>query len=445
MRFGTDGLRGPANAELTPELALRLGRAAARVMGLPKWYIGRDPRRSGPMLDGAVAAGLAAEGADVFDVGVMPTPGVAYLASIHDAGAVIVSASHNPWHDNGLKIFGRGGHKLDDATQAAIEATLDGLASVDPSGDPHNVGWVHRDLDARVEYVTMLVDTLDGRTLDGLRIVLDCGHGAASPVAGDAFRLAGASVEVMHAEPDGQNINDGVGSTDPRALARRVVESGASLGLAFDGDADRLIAVDASGNTVDGDRLLCLFAIDLDRRQQLCDRTLVVTVMSNLGLHRAMQERGINVEVTPVGDRYVLEALAAGNWSLGGEQSGHLVFTSHATTGDGILAGLLLSDLVARSNGDLGRMASEVMETVPQLLVNVATRVRPEDPAADLEGEIEAASRELGSGGRVLVRSSGTEPLVRVMVESTSAELARAIADRLEEAVCARYGMADTV
>ncbi|MCB0989354.1 MAG: phosphoglucosamine mutase [Acidimicrobiales bacterium] len=442
MRFGTDGLRGPANSELTPELALRLGRAAARVIDAPRWFVARDPRRSGPMLDGAVASGLAAEGVDVFDVGVMPTPGVAYLAAAHDAAAVMVSASHNPWYDNGLKIFGRGGLKLDDQTQSTIERVLAGLAGAEVAGDPKAVGWIHRDHDSLGQYRQMLLGALESRSLAGLDIVIDCGHGAASPLAGELFRAAGADVEVLHDHPDGRNINDGVGSTNPSPLAARVVASGADLGLALDGDADRLIAVDARGNIVDGDRLLCMFALDLAERGMLAENTLVVTVMSNLGLHRSMARHGIDVAVTPVGDRHVLEALATGGWSLGGEQSGHIVFADLATTGDGLLAGLLLSDLIVRSGRPLGEMATEVMTTVPQLLVNIETAVRPDDPAGDLASEIATAEQLLGSDGRVLVRSSGTEPLVRIMVESTTAEIAQRAADGLSEAVRERYGVA---
>ncbi len=443
MRFGTDGLRGRANADLTPELALRFGRAAARSIGASRWYIARDTRQSGPMLAAAVAAGLAAEGVDVVDLGVAATPVAAFLAREPGSAAVVVSASHNPWPDNGLKLFAPGGHKLSDAVQNDIEQLLDEFAATAPSGEATAVGWIVAPTTGLLDrYIDDVVAATAGRSLTGLKVVLDCGHGAAVCTAPAIFERLGADVTVLHAAPDGRNINDAVGSTDPTVLAAEVVRLGADIGLAFDGDADRVIAVDELGAVVDGDRLLGLFAVDLAERDLLSDNTLVVTVMSNLGLHRAMAARGIEVLVTPVGDRHVLEAMANGGLALGGEQSGHLVFGDFATTGDGVLAGVLLCDLVHRARTSFGSLASAVMEHVPQLLVNVPTAVRPDDPAADLATELRQAADRLRGNGRVLVRSSGTEPLVRVMVEATELELAHSVTDGLVTAVIERYGSA---
>lgn len=439
MRFGTDGLRGPANSELTPELATALGRAAARTIDATTWFVARDTRRSGPMLAAAVAAGIASEGHDVRDLGVAPTP-VAADAARAGGASIVVSASHNPWPDNGLKVFAPGGRKLTDAEQSSIEALLAPGALDEVSRSSLQVGEVGV-ADAPIDaYVDRVVAAVDGRRLDGLRVVVDCGHGAAVRTAARAFTALGADAELIHVAPDGTNINDGVGSTDTGRLADAVRSSGAHLGVAFDGDADRLIAIDEHGSEVDGDRLLAMFALDLAAHGRLSGDTLVVTVMSNLGLHRAMRDAGVRVEVTPVGDRHVLEAMAAGSFSLGGEQSGHLVFADHATTGDGLLAAVLLCDLVRRDGRPLSEMASSVLERVPQLLVNVRTAVRPDDPAGDLADVIERATSELGDEGRVLVRSSGTEPLVRVMVEAPDVQQAERLADEISAAVLDRYG-----
>ncbi len=442
MRFGTDGLRGPANSELTPELAMALGRAAARTIDASVWYVARDTRRSGPMLAAALAAGLASEGCDVCDLGVAPTP-VAADAARAGGASVVVSASHNPWPDNGLKVFAPGGRKLSDAEQASIERLLvpGALDTAERSSlEVGTVDVVAAPIDA---YLDRIAAAVDGRRLDGLRVVVDCGHGAAVRTAAPAFNALGADAVLIHDQPDGRNINDGVGSTDTARLAATVREQGARLGVAFDGDADRLIAIDERGDEVDGDRLLAMFAIDLAAQGRLASGTLVVTVMSNLGLHRAMRDAGIDVAVTPVGDRHVLEAMADGSFSLGGEQSGHLVFADHATTGDGLLAALLLCDLVVRDGRPLSVMASSVLERVPQLLVNVRTAVRPDDPAGDLAELIAGAETELGDEGRVLVRASGTEPLVRVMVEAADVQQAQRLADEISAAVLVRYGAPD--
>ena len=440
LRFGTDGLRGRANVELTAELALRLGRAAAQVLGSGTWYIGRDTRRSGPMLEGAVAAGLAAEGADVRLLGVLPTPAIARLGLLDDACGVVVSASHNPWEDNGLKLFGPGGRKLDAATEAAIESRLDALESAVPIGRAESVGSITRVDDGAARYVDSVVGALEGRTLEGMSVVVDCGQGAATPVAGLALTRLGANVLVMHDQPDGRNINEGVGSIDPASMAQAVLSTGADIGLAFDGDADRLIAVDDLGNVVDGDRLMCLFALDLRRRDRLRHNMLVVTVMSNVGLQRAMADAGIDVEVTPVGDRHVLEALQIGNYSFGGEQSGHLIFADLVPTGDGLLAAAMLADLVKRSERPLSGLADDVMTAVPQVLINVRVANRASNIAEELAKELLGAERTVGRSGRVLLRSSGTEPLIRVMVEAENEDLADAVAQNLASEVVRRYG-----
>jgi phosphoglucosamine mutase len=473
LRFGTDGVRGLAGADLTPELALALGRVAAGVLGTRRgagsfeagrFVVGRDTRRSGPMLLAAFTAGLAAAGADVLDVGVMPTPGVASLASSYHAPGAVISASHNPFADNGIKLFGAGGLKLDDAVEAEIERRLDlvvgtAFAGSAPSGAVGSVpagatpivgapivggsvGTVSYDAGAVAWYRSRLTAHLAGRRLEGVRVVLDCGNGAASVVAAEVFDAAGADVvEALSITPDGININDRCGSTDTTALARSVVTHGADIGLAFDGDADRIIAIDGHGRTVDGDRLLALFATDLRRRGLLAQDTVVVTVMTNLGFHRAMAAERISVHATPVGDRHVLAALDANDWSLGGEQSGHLVFRDLATTGDGVLSGLLLVDLVKRAGLPLADLAGAVMERFPQILRNVAVAGRDElGTAAGVWAEVAAVEAELGSSGRVLLRPSGTEHLIRVMVEASTEESAASAADRLVSAVRCALG-----
>ncbi|MDQ6838273.1 MAG: phosphoglucosamine mutase, partial [Actinomycetota bacterium] len=338
-----------AGSELTPELVLALGRAACRVVSgdSPLWLVGRDTRRSGPMLGAALASGLTAEGADVVDLGVVPTPAVAAMAAAWGAAAAMVSASHNPYADNGIKLFGPGGCKLDDNTEALVEAELASLVAEDRNRLRRHgpgVGTLRGEAQAASWYQDRIIEVgLDGRRLAGIRVALDCANGAASAVAPAVLAAAGADVvAVVGAEPDGRNINASCGSTDPSKLSAAVVAEGADVGLAFDGDADRLIAVDGTGGVIDGDRLLAIFAADLRHRGRLRDDTVVVTVMSNLGFHRAMAAEGIAVHQTGVGDRLVLAALEEGNWSLGGEQSGHIIFADLATTGDGILAGVVL-------------------------------------------------------------------------------------------------------
>jgi len=446
LRFGTDGVRGLANVELTPELALALGRAAARVFGADRPFVlARDTRRSGPMLEAALAAGLAAEGADVVLAGVLPTPGAAYLSQFRDCPAAVLSASHNPFPDNGIKFFVRGGRKLTDEVEARLEAELDAiLAGRSPArrveGAAVGTSQVHDG--AAMEYATHLISLLDGRRLDGLRVVVDCANGAATVAAPWALQRLGAKVDVIGigAHPDGTNINAGCGSTHPGPLQAEVVATGAAAGLAFDGDADRLVAVDERGGLVDGDHVLAIAALDLRARGRLRHDTVVATVMANFGFHRAMAAEGIRVETTPVGDRSVLLAMEAGGFSLGGEQSGHLIFGDLATTGDGLLSGLVLLDVLARSGRPLSELASVVVK-LPQVLrnVRVADRAGLADAAA-FWAEVAAVEAELGDGGRVLVRPSGTEPLVRIMVEAASEEAAERYADRLEASLTAALG-----
>jgi phosphoglucosamine mutase len=392
--------------------------------------VGRDTRESGPWLESAFAAGVAAEGIAVELLGVLPTPGVAWLAAEARVPAAMISASHNPFHDNGIKLFGAGGRKLADDIEARLEADL--LAASTPV---ETVGEIrHGEDDGRARYVDHLVRTIESRSL-GLSVVVDCANGASSVTAADALRRLGCTVDVLFASPDGRNINDGCGSTHPETLQARVVELGADLGLAFDGDADRVLAVDHTGRLVDGDHLLAMFAIDLAERGALRDDTVVVTVMTNLGFRLAMAERGIRVVETNVGDRYVLEALDAEQLTLGGEQSGHVIFRELATTGDGVLTGIQLLDLVHRSSRPLADLATDAMTSLPQVLRNVRVEQRGLDVSAAIAADLASVEAELGDHGRVLIRPSGTEPLVRVMVEAPAAELAEAAAARLVAAV----------
>jgi phosphoglucosamine mutase len=436
VRFGTDGVRGVANAELSAELVLALGRAAARVMPATAFVVGRDTRRSGPMLQAALSAGLAGEGADVIDVGVVPTPAIAWLSATRNIPGGVVSASHNPFADNGIKLFARGGVKLSAQDEATIEEELDRI--LDPTvrgprnAEGYGVGRLITESGVIDAYVDHLVSLLEGRRLDGLRMVVDSANGAASGVARRLYEHLGAQVVPIGCDPDGSNINAGCGSTDTDALARAVIEHGADLGLALDGDADRLLAVDADGVVVGGDELLALFTVDLADRGRLAGNTVVVTVMTNLGFRLAMDERGIKVKETPVGDRHVLAALDADGLSLGGEQSGHIIFRRSSTTGDGLLTGLVLSDLMIRSGKSLAALLDGLMTRVPQVLVNVSVPDTELLVGADAVWSAVAEEEErLGGDGRILLRPSGTEPLVRIMVEATGDGVAEAIARRL--------------
>jgi len=438
--FGTDGVRGLANSELTPELALSVAAAAARVLAehdsthRPVAVVGRDPRASGEMLQAAVSAGLTSAGADVMLLGVLPTPAVAHL--VGELGAdlgVMISASHNPMPDNGIKLFAAGGHKLPDLIEDEIEAHV-GAAFSRPTGA--GVGRVYDISDSLDRYITHLLKSIPHR-LDGVRVVVDCANGAAWAAAPQAYREAGAEVIAIHALPDGENINDGCGSTHLDGLREAVLAEGAALGIAHDGDADRCLAVDAEGNVVDGDQIMAVLALAMKESGQLVEDTLVATVMSNLGLHLAMRDNGVALRTTAVGDRYVLEELRQGGLSLGGEQSGHVVLPAHATTGDGLLTAMLLMARLAETGRPLAELAG-VMTRLPQVLVNVKVAdkaaVATSASVSEAVAEVEA---ELGETGRVLLRPSGTEQLVRVMVEAPSHEVAEAAAQRLVGVVSA--------
>ncbi len=454
--FGTDGVRGLANADLTPELALRLATAAAQVLGerrgsasvagpgvgssgprhpsprRPLAVVGRDPRASGEMLEAAVAAGLASAGADVVLLGVLPTPAVAFLTADMSADlGVVISASHNAMPDNGIKIFAAGGLKLDDADEDAIERRMQNPGPL-PTGD--GVGRITIADDADRRYLDHLLIATPN-PLTGLRVVVDCAHGAASRIAPEVYRRAGAEVIVIGGSPDGLNINAGVGSTYLAGLREAVVSEGADLGIAHDGDADRCLAVAADGTDVDGDVILALLAISLKERGRLEQDTVVATVMANIGFHQAMAKAGITVRTTAVGDRYVLEDMRAGGYSLGGEQSGHLILADHATTGDGLLSALHLMATVASAGRPLGELA-RVVTRFPQVLINVRVTDKAAVAASsEVLSAVDAAVAELGDSGRVLLRPSGTESLVRVMVEAATQGHAQDLAERIAKVV----------
>ncbi len=429
LSFGTDGIRGAANTELTPELALSVGRAAARSLGVDCFVVGRDPRRSGDMLAGALTAGLMSEGVDVIDLGVVPTPAVAAEAAARGCGGVVLSASHNPAADNGIKLFGAGGRKLTDEVERAVAAAM---ASDDehPVPDGASVGTVVR---AEPDAWRRICRSAADSPLNGLRVVVDGANGAASIEGPKLLAELGAEVSTVATEPDGLNINDKCGSTDLGLVSAEVVRTGADFGLAFDGDADRLVAVDGHGVAVDGDRIIALLALDRKQRNLLAHDTVVVTVMSNLGFHRAMADAGISVVATAVGDRYVLEALEAGGFALGGEQSGHVISADLATTGDGVLTAIQLCDLIVRRGTTLGDLAGSVMKTVPQLLHNVRLARRDPGLADALAPDVERITNEIGGDGRVLIRFSGTEPLLRIMVEHVDEHTAERICAQLVE------------
>ncbi|WP_432564410.1 phosphoglucosamine mutase [Kineococcus sp. SYSU DK003] len=444
--FGTDGVRGLANVDLTADMALGLAVAAATVLvdeggtAHPRALVARDPRASGEFLSAAVVAGLASAGVDVLDVGVVPTPALAHLVDTSGADfGVMLSASHNPMPDNGLKIFARGGRKLPDDVEDAVESAYRNGTGRRPTGA--GVGRVHSgpdiEQDAQDTYVEHLLTSLPGGpgSLAGLHVVVDCANGAASAVSPRVLREAGARVTTLYDAPDGLNINDGCGSTHLEPLTAAVLAHGADIGLAHDGDADRCLAVDGAGNVVDGDQIMAVLALALRDRGQLTEATLVATVMSNLGLRLAMQREGVTMVETGVGDRYVLEALNSGGWSIGGEQSGHVVLPAYATTGDGVLTGLQLLARMAETGRSLAELAG-VVERLPQVLVNVRgvdkSRAGSDE---DLLAAVAEAERELGGTGRVLLRPSGTEPLVRVMVEAAHTDHAQDVADRLADVV----------
>jgi len=444
--FGTDGVRGLANGHVTAELALDLSVSAAHVLAergsfaghRPVAVVGRDTRISGQFLEAAVVAGLASAGVDVLLLGELPTPGVAWLTGSLGADlGVVLSASHNPMPDNGIKFLARGGVKLDDAIEVAIERRLREPWERPTGAD---VGRVRVHQTAVAEYARHLVSTVTHRPSSPLRVVLDCAHGAASVVGPRALRDAGVEVIAVDDHPDGLNINDHCGSTHLEVLQKAVVENEADLGFALDGDADRCLAVDGSGEIVDGDQLMAILALAMRDHGELHDDTVVATVMSNLGFVLAMREAGVAVMQTKVGDRYVLEAMSAGGYTLGGEQSGHIILSGHATTGDGLLTALQVLDRVAETGKPLAELAS-VVTRLPQVLVNVpdVDKARTDDEV--LGAAVAQAESELGDTGRVLLRPSGTEPLVRVMVEAATAEHAQEVADRLAGVVRERLAL----
>lgn len=444
--FGTDGVRGTANKDITAELAVELSVAAAHVLGAfgafdgprPRAIVARDTRPSGDFLAAAVSAGLASAGVDVLDAGVLPTPGLAHLVQRSGADlGVMISASHNPAPDNGIKFFARGGTKLPDEVEDAIEARL-GEEWNRPQGD--EVGTIRPYEHAVQEYVEHLVSTLD-RSLEGLTVVADCANGAAYVTGPEALRRAGATVHVIGDRTDGKQINEDCGSTHLGQLQAAVREHGADIGVAFDGDADRCLAVDAAGEEIDGDQIMAILALDLKERGRLHDDTLVVTVMSNLGLKLAMREHGIVLGQTAVGDRYVLEEMNLGGYAIGGEQSGHVILAAHATTGDGELTALHLLQRIA-ATGKTARELADVMTRLPQALINVKgvdkARASIDHGVRDAVAEVE---KELGDSGRVLLRPSGTEPVVRVMVEAPTDEQATQAAERLAAIVRERLAL----
>ena len=449
--FGTDGVRGLANADITVELSLQLAQAAAVVLGKgriadgrrasgrrPVAVVARDPRISGEFIVAAVSAGLASSGVDVLDAGVIPTPALAFLVGdIHADFGVMVSASHNPAPDNGIKFFATGGTKLPDIVEDRIEAAL-GEKNLAPTGV--EVGRIRRFADAEDRYVLHLLGAMTQR-ISGLHVVLDCANGAAAGVSPQVFTDAGARVTVIGADPDGTNINDGVGSTHLDQLAAAVLSHRADLGIAHDGDADRCLAVDSNGNVIDGDQIMAILALSMKAAGTLTDDTLVATVMSNLGLKVAMREHGIRMLETKVGDRYVLEALGEHGLALGGEQSGHVIMSAHATTGDGILTGLSIMGEMARTGKTLAQLAS-VMKVYPQIMINVTDvdhHALGSNPV--IAAAVADAEKRLGDSGRVLLRPSGTEPLVRVMVEAVDQPTADAIAHDLADLVRAQLAL----
>ncbi len=449
--FGTDGVRGLANGELTLDLVVRLSQSAAVVLTKgrhaeelkaegrrPRAVVARDPRVSGEFLASAVSAGLASSGIDVFDAGVVPTPAAAFL--VKEGGfdfGVMVSASHNPAPDNGIKFFSLGGTKLPDEVEDRIEAAMS-EPPLAPTGD--GVGRITRFADAEDRYVLHLLGTLD-RSLEGIHVVVDCAHGAASGISPRVFRDAGATVTVIGSEPDGLNINKGYGSTHLEPLQEAVISLGADFGIAHDGDADRTLAIDHHGRVIDGDHIMAILAVSMKEAGTLVGDTLVTTVMSNLGLRKAMEAHGIALKETAVGDRYVLEELAASGASLGGEQSGHIIMSKYSTTGDGILTGIQLAREVARTGKSLAELA-DVMDVFPQVLKNVSGVDRSRLSSDELvSAAVAAIEAELGDSGRVLLRPSGTEALIRVMVEAADEHTAHQMADRLVAVVRAQLAI----
>ncbi|WP_099156740.1 phosphoglucosamine mutase [Virgibacillus ndiopensis] len=442
--FGTDGVRGVANKELTPELAFKLGRFGGYVLTKetekPKVLIGRDTRISGHMLEGALLAGLLSIGAEVMRLGVISTPGVAYLTKATKAEAgVMISASHNPVEDNGIKFFGPDGFKLTDAQEEEIEQLMDGVDNL-PRPAGAELGQVNDYFEGGQKYISFLKDSVDN-DFDGLKIALDCAHGATSSLAQHLFADLEADIYTIGSSPDGLNINDGVGSTHPETLQAFVVEKDADIGLAFDGDGDRLIAVDEKGNIVDGDQIMYICAKYMNEKGFLRHNTVVSTVMSNIGFYKALEANGMRSDKTAVGDRYVMEEMRNGGYNLGGEQSGHIIFLDYNTTGDGMLSALQLVNVMKETGKPLSELAGE-MEIYPQVLKNV--RVTDKQKALsspEIQAAIAEVEKEMAGQGRVLVRPSGTEPLVRVMVEAETKEDCERYVDQVVKVIDDLLGM----
>jgi phosphoglucosamine mutase len=444
--FGTDGVRGVANTELSPQQAMALGAAAACVLrhqssSAPTIVVGRDPRISGDLLGAALMAGICSQGVSVVDIGVIPTPGVAYVTQILDAAAgVVISASHNPVQDNGIKFFGPNGKKLADTTEAEIEAAMDGWESLPrPSGGA--VGRITRTTEPVNAYAQFLAVMLTPVRLDGLKIVIDCANGSASSVAAGVLENLGATVVAMAATPDGVNINANCGSTHPEAMAARVVSEGADVGMAFDGDADRVILADERGRIFDGDRILCTLGIYLASQDRLTNRVVVGTVMSNLGLEQSLEKHGIKLVRAPVGDRYVSEKMVEHGAVIGGEKSGHILLPHLSTTGDGLLTGLQILRVCRETGRSLGSWADEMTE-LPQKLVNVYVRQKDgwrEVPA--IAEALKAAEIKLEGRGRIFVRPSGTEKMIRVMAEGPDATEVDSLVESVANAVRSELGV----
>lgn len=442
--FGTDGVRGVANESLTPELAFKLGRVGGYVVTKdrenPKVIIGRDTRISGHMLEGALLAGLLSIGAEVMRLGVISTPGVAYLTKAMSADAgIMISASHNPVEDNGIKFFGPDGFKLTDEQEKEIEKLLDEEDNL-PRPIGGDIGTVNNYFEGGQKYISYLKDTID-HDFSGLTIALDCANGATSSLATHLFADLEADIFTIGTSPNGLNINDGVGSTNPDALRELVLEEEADVGLAFDGDGDRLIAIDEKGNIVNGDQILYICGKYLKEKGMLRDDTVVSTVMSNFGFYKALEEQGLKSETTAVGDRYVMEKMREGGYNLGGEQSGHIIFLDFITTGDGMLSALQLVNVMKETGKPLSELAGE-MKIFPQVLKNID--VTDKNGVMDnlaVQKEIEAVQEELADEGRVLVRPSGTEPLIRVMVEAKTEEECHKYTDRIVQKIKNEFGL----
>ena len=436
--FGTDGVRGSANKDLTPELVFSLGKSASLVIakqhgnGRASAVVGRDPRASGEMLEAALIAGLATVGVDVLKVGVLPTPAIAYLTQYYKADlGVVLSASHNVFSDNGVKFFSKDGKKLPDEVEDEIEKNLETKVP-HPTGS--EVGRVKEMADAYEAYLSHLLETVEPGALKGLKVVVDCANGAASDVAPDLYNRAGAEVIAINNSPNGININDNCGSTHMGSLIERVKKEKADVGIAHDGDADRCLAVDESGNIIDGDHILALLAKDFKNSKQLTSETVVSTVMANLGFKLAMKNESISIIETQVGDRYVLEAMEEKNYILGGEQSGHIIMRNYSTTGDGLLTALQLMNVIANEKKSLSNI-SQIVKKYPQILINVADVDKSKINNDKLQDAVKKAEQDLNQKGRVLLRPSGTESLIRVMVEAETQDIAEKIAQDLAEVV----------